>query len=555
MTDLGAEDVDDRPSRRAVHPALLVLAALTAFGAAVRAPGLTAKDLWYDDAWVALPAHRGLGSTLRLSMSAPGFGVLGKAWISVDPSSTTWSLLLPYLLACAVPVAVYAMGRTYRLSPWWSLGLASAVTVAPDAILYSTRFKPYSAEVLVSALLLTVTERFRLERSTRRLLAFTAVAVLGVALSAALIVVAVGCTAALVVGALRHRTLTSRVGVAAGVVTVACACVGVRDRASVPTHLHAFWTASHAMLAVPPHLSDLAATISTSSITYLHGALGLPIAVEDLASSTLVTSGAAWQVETILAVTLLVAGIAVPTLQLVVGRRDLRLLAPASVLAVAIAAWALGLFPFGTGRTDLYSYPAVGLLAAVALRVGVERWLQRRGLRVLAVVATAIAVVASGIHFRAWYPSQETRTIAQEVFAHRHPGDLLIVSHRNAYTWALDGLSHTTVVVARNSPESASVGYAIASTSPTVSIESPIAPSPLAVTPPSRATRIWVIATTDVNLSPSLERFRGAAGQRSSGGLSVMALGLNGWRVRLVLHAPGEIAYLLTPSAATSRVG
>lgn len=541
---------DERtPRRPAGH--LIALGAIVLFGAFLRSRGLQNHDLWYDDAWIALPTHSSFVDAMRLTISNPGFGAIARAWILLDPHSTLWALLLPFSVGCVAPVAFYWLGREMNFSRMWALGIALFIAVSPDPIQHAARFKSYSCELLFGAVLLALTQRYRRTRSTSDVVVFGIVAALGAVTAASIMIVALSCVAALIAEQCRHRRLTRSTLAVGGGLGLICLAVAIEVHRAVPQHLHEYWSDTHNMMTIPPTLNDVAATVATSTISYLHGAVGLPIGVADLASSTLTTSGVWWHAEVVLSVVAVAFMATVPLLQLLAGRRDLRLLPPATVLLAATAAWALGVYPLGTGRTDSFTYGAFVVLTCTGLRMLVDRRPRPLVARRAATALVCGGAVLLGIHFHAWCPRQDLRTIVAEVRSHATPLDLVIVSHRNAYTWALDDLTPTTIVVARSAPESASVGYYVASLDPAISFEGPTEPDAWAVAPPPGATRIWVITTTNLNLSPSLQRFTGPAAAESSGDDAVVALGLNGWKVRSVLHAPGEIAYLLTPR--TSR--
>ena len=548
-----SSDRDRDAGHAPARPSSLHLAALGAivlFGAILRSQALQNQDLWYDDAWIALPAHHSLIEATQLTISSPGFGALARLWILIDPHSTLWALLLPFTAGCAAPVAFYWLGREVKFNRSWSLAMALFIAVSPDAIEYSARFKAYSCELLFGAILLALAQRYRRSRAHRELWIFGIVAALGAVTAASIMIVVIACVTALAVEQMRHRRLDRSMVALGGVFGTLCLVIAAVVHRAVPQHLHDYWSNTHNMVTFPPTVANFSATVATSTITYLHGVVGLPISVADLASSTLTTSGPWWHTEVVLAVVLVAIVVTVPVLQLLAGRRDLRLLPSASVALFAIGAWAFGVYPLGSGRTDSFTYAAFAVLAFSSVHAVAAGRLVRLIPRRITTAVLCTAAVLLGVHFHAWYPHQDLRTIVHEVRAQALPNDLMIVSHRNAYTWALGDVTPTAIVVAKDAPESASVGYYVASLDPTVSFEGPAEPDPWAVSPPKGAERIWVITTTNLNLSPSLQRFRGAAAERSSGDEAVVALGLNGWKVRSILHARGEIAYLFTPGPA-----
>ena len=103
-------------------------------------------------------------------------------------------------------------------------------------------------------------------------------------------------------------------------------------------------------------------------------------------------------------------------------------------LAAALGAAALGLIPWGTGRTDMVLYPAFALLVAF----GVDRIVRAASRRapsapIGAIAAVVVAVVLtvgmarSDIEHPAHYPAFDARQLMRELAVHEQAGDLVFV--------------------------------------------------------------------------------------------------------------------------------
>ena len=70
---------------RRIGVAWVVLGLVTAFGAIIRFPGFSTTDLWYDDAWAAMPAKEPLGIARHMVVTTPGYTLFNREWILFHP--------------------------------------------------------------------------------------------------------------------------------------------------------------------------------------------------------------------------------------------------------------------------------------------------------------------------------------------------------------------------------------------------------------------------------------------------------------------------------------
>ncbi len=512
-----ARDGRDRRRQRLSVAALLVV---TVAGALLRAHGLSSLGLYRDDAWVALSAHVGIGQAWRMWATAPGALFLDRTLLALGHSSTVWAQL-PALVAgvAAIPV-MYATTRCFRLGRLAALGTAGALAFAPLCIEYSSRVKEYELDLLAACLVLALGERARRAPAPARpvaLLALASLVAFGCSASSAPVIV--GVWAALAVATWRgpRRRWPAPVLAAAGATAVGCGALALDFYRHPSPALKAFWSSGLVTHASPAAFVSSVFDIAWQLLAFAVG-LGQP--------------GVALRVVLVLAwLGLLGLGL--------VHRRGM--LAPALAVVVAFAASAARVAPLGTGRTDLYLYPALLLLlagGATTLVNAVARRVEhrpRREVRALAAVSALVALIVAGVWVgQAWstrpaYPGVDAAALAAGIRAHERPGDHVFVGELMRYPWALAEEARPDI---RFGSEWAA-GFSVASTQPDVFI----APSefyeggsdPKAWAARMRTFhRLWYVWSPPLRDDPSYA-----------------ALRADGWRPTTTLHAPGGSATLL----------
>ena len=562
----GAEGSSIAPRRWLVP---VVLAVITLVGAVVRATGLSAAGLFYDDAWFALPARVGLGTAVKMVVTTPGYTMVQSAWISLGPTGNAWPKLLPYLLGVLAVPAAYWLGRRFALPRWAALVVAALIAAAPAAIEYSVRVKEYEADLLLAMAVLAAAEVARRRRTPATVVALALVGIAAVLLSSALLVVVAGSWIALlaICAGDRRRPVAVVVGTAA--TGLLCGLQALWISSHIPESLTKFWIDTDRLVGKPfsgPHLSH---TLALTPGGLAHGFLGTPLPtgqfplvrqISHAAEAGLLVLGL---VEVVLLVVL-----GLPSVLAAVRRRAddpaLGFLAPTLTLVLAVVLWAVGLVPLGTGRTDLVLYPAMALLIGaglvrLAVRLATLRPKADGARRHLAVALAIVAGVAgAGLswHQRSWYPAQDLDGLRAAMGLQLRPGDLEVVAGRNSFTWAFQGDSDFVVHVDRNDPRGRTVGFWVTFTPPRVLEVLPTKPSllpqgavaiPGLDAVPASARRLWVFATTNATLSPSSYHLTGPIARAMTPIGIDPVLRKAGWfQQRTRFHAPGVVAVLYT---------
>ncbi|MEI6736272.1 MAG: hypothetical protein WCL31_05040 [Actinomycetes bacterium] len=75
-----------RPSLTRLSLPLIVL-----FGLWTRLGGFSSHQLWFDDAWVAVPAKVPLGEAVHMVNTTPLFSIFMRQWILWGPDATWWA--------------------------------------------------------------------------------------------------------------------------------------------------------------------------------------------------------------------------------------------------------------------------------------------------------------------------------------------------------------------------------------------------------------------------------------------------------------------------------
>jgi hypothetical protein len=503
---------------RATVLTVVALAALTAFGAVVRAEGFSGLGFFRDDAWAALSAREGLGTAVHMWVTAPGYLFLQRAFMLVTPDTATWAQIPAFVAGVACIPAMYAVARRYGLGRVAGVVTAGIVSVSPIAAGSATRVKEYEADFLLSCLLLVLAESTRRRPGPRQVTALAAASVVAFLCSASVapVVVAVWLTVA---WSTLHRPPRPRhVAVGLGATAVGCGLVALAFDAHVSPRIQVFWGRYFVH-----HSSPHAFVTSVGSVTW-----------HLLASLFGVTTltGAARALVVLLCIALAIAGL----------YRNASMLAPALAVVVAYLAAVAHRVPLGTGRTDLYLYPALLLLFAAGATTLVRSFRAVTAtaspalVRSVAVVGVTLAVLAGGVLVgravtnRHPYPGVDIRTLAAAIARDERPGDRIFVSELARYPWAEEV---RTPFVLRFG-EQWSTGFTVVSTDPNVFI----APSenyegdshPVAWAAAERgAHRLWYV------WSPPLSHYNP----------SYAALRADGWRPVRTLHATGVSAALL----------
>lgn len=417
--------------------ALLVVVALW-----LRAPGLTTRGLYRDDAWPALAAEAGLTDSLQMGVTTPGFELFLRSWLSFS-RETPWAQAPALAAAMLAVVGAYVLARRLGCGRVAAGVAGGLLTLSPVSILYATRVKPYQFDALSTLVIIAVAVAL-VERpsSRRRWLLLTVVSVLSAVFSASTLAVSVSAMVWCAASTVRReqRALLAR----GYVVPLAfLSLVGVYAAFvlnSVPPSLHSSWAENFISTSTP---RDLVRTTWYVVGGFAAGTLPTTNGIAVLVLVALFL-GALWQ------------------------RPHVSLLVVAPVLA-AIGLALIQRAPFGGGRTDIYLYPCVALLAAMAS----QKFLDRTRIPArLAGSALAIALVlAAGTTLREHveanpYPAADIGPLTAAVRARMEPGDAIVVGPFSRYPFAFYGEVDTEVVLSsRYAP-----GFTVRSKDPAVMI-------------------------------------------------------------------------------------
>lgn len=142
---------DGAPRR---HQALVALDVSIVVGLTVAAfllrRDLPSDGLFYDDAWQALAAREAnLGNLLTVGQSQPGWTLELIAWSRIAGDAPR-TFVIPALVAgCLGPPALYLTLRQLRFPRVIALLLGTMLVVSTTHIIYSTRVKSYTTDVLI----------------------------------------------------------------------------------------------------------------------------------------------------------------------------------------------------------------------------------------------------------------------------------------------------------------------------------------------------------------------------------------------------------------------
>lgn len=398
--------------------------------------------LFYDDAWQLLGVREGsLDNLLTVGQTQPGWALELKAWTSVAGTGAR-AAVVPALVAGTLgPPALYVTLRWFRFARSTALLLGSMLAVSTIHIIYSTRVKTYTTDVLVVLGLSVLVAWLAPRRWGPR----TAVAWL--------------------VGAALLSTFSSMALLSAAIAGV---ILVLHPRGDLRLRLAAVagqaLGASAVLLAVGrTYNARLVAGFFGSRGGYVNPSAD-PVQSVRIVGSHLMnvvdvyTRGPRWW----LAVGVLAAGTGL-LLAAVKGHHRVVTRFLLGLVVVAFVGSLAHRIPFGPparpsaagwGRVTLWLVPSVALGLAVAIetlrRSLADRWaagrgLARRGVDVVALAGAAMIVV-SAIGASPPYPPWGSQAASRAVAPVLGPRDVVWVSHYTTYSFALDAGSSVDLV-------------------------------------------------------------------------------------------------------------
>ncbi len=399
--------------------ALLVVVALW-----LRTPGLSTLGLYRDDAWPALATKASLSDALGMGVTTPGFELFLRSWLSVS-QATPWAQAPALAAAILSIVGVYLLARRVGCERVAAMAAGGLLALAPINVLFATRVKPYQFDALSTVALIAAAVGVAEQPSSRRRWAvLMLVSVASAVFSASTLAVSISAVAWCAVLSVRRGRGRSRLLGTVLPVTY-LALVGAYATlvlGRVPPSLRTSWSGHYISASTPAELVR-----TTTSV------------VGSFAAGVFPTNG-------------VVAALVLVVLAL--GALWYR--PPLAVLVMAPVLVALGLAlvhraPFGGGRIDIYLYPCVALLAAMAIQKILDTGpAVPTGLAQLALAAAIVVYAATnGLeHVRANpYPAADIGPLTAAVRARMEPGDAMVVGPFSRYPFALYGDSDPQVVM------------------------------------------------------------------------------------------------------------
>jgi len=426
----------------------VVAAALTITGLLAWrwASGFTSGDLFFDDAWAALPARVPLGTALQMSVTTPGWTLLLHFWLALHAGASWWAQL-PSFVAALASVALFGLWmRRLNFEPMVAFLATVCFACNPMLMVFATRVKPYSAECAISLGLYLLSERARRQPTRRCLLTLAVVSVLAVVFSFALVSVVAGVWVAALLRCWRDAALRREVLVALGLSAVATGTAVLPFYLNRPPTLADNWitrgymanyTSTHALLH----------SLLKMCAGFGHQFFGLGVG-NNFENNHFQASTYYVAIATSLLLILAVVSVAKWSPD---DRRG-AVVAPTVALIVVVLGAMVDVFPLGDGRTDLVLYPAVVVLFAT----GVEMFLAHGANRKVVVqrwtrVVVALVVVALSFHLAfarsARYPETHVSSLWGALRPLLRPGDVIVLPPYLAFTWADAEITPTTIAL------------------------------------------------------------------------------------------------------------
>ncbi len=413
-----------RASTLLSYPATGALLALVLISAALRAANIHPAELWRDDAWVGLAARAPLSTQIQLGVTARGFNLIVARWIALNLQSTTWALLPTFIASIAAVVATYWAARAWNAEPVLAFLAAATIALSPVAITYATRVKQYEFDCLISALLLGLTARSIGSGSAKRLLALFFCGAVGLYISAATLPVFGACAILVLVRAVREERLRSLALVLAAALAGFLVTYWWLVVRPLPPSLRAYW---HGLYVTSLSPNRLAVQAGTDVRQFFAGFASLP----PLATVALFAAA----------------------IGCLLWRRDWSLLVvTVGPLAIAFGLSVMSLVPLGTGRTDMYLYPGVALAFAMSLSGIHSKQL---------IVAALCGALTLGLALNhpLGYPPAQIRQAERLIASRFRPGDRILISSQDVFSWALYSPVAPTFMISRASI----TGYTVSS--------------------------------------------------------------------------------------------
>lgn len=396
---------------------------------------LAPSALWRDDAWQALATRvSGLTQIVRTGPTAPGYAVSLRAWADVAGRSTLALQLPAFVAGMVVPGLVMLLARTLGLHRLAALFAGVLLATSVEVLTYSARVKTCTPDACLSVLAITLSARVLAQPHSRRRWA--------VLLCAALVALAFSASSAPVFALALAVPAARAVRIGATAVGGYLVVTGLWYEFVLPVAggavLRDYWRGAHAFVNLDGGVGSAFGQGRHLIAATLAALLPVPLGQHD----HLMTNAF---------VILVFLGTAVA---LVHRRLDIIgwCLGP---LVVALVLAAAAVVPLGDGRTDIYLYPGIAVLAALPLDALLRTSAPVRLAPGIALTAAALALLChAAVQARSLaYPVDGLRGVESRVDAvsGAHTGVVLFAT--TGYQWALyaPAARHVSVVTDRYS--------------------------------------------------------------------------------------------------------
>ena len=420
------------------------LSLILLFGLWTRLSGFSSHQLWFDDAWVAVPTKVPLGEAIHMVNTTPLFSIFMRQWILWGSDATWWAQIPAFVTGLIAIVAVYRLLKFFGSTETLSLLAALVIAASPIVIDYSTRLKQYNLDIIFACLILWLAEKWRRTPSLRGALTLALVSVLSLLTSASSIVIVAPVLGVAVLLAWREKARRLQAGALLAIVGAGFVFEWIVWLSQLSNGLYVGWR-NRGYLLDTRSFHKLAFSLQTMGSQFFHWMLDLPTGHKPDPDHHITLLGLTISALVALFLVTLVAGTLWRYL-----RRPLNTPEPLVIAALALAfSAALALVrrsPFGGGRTDEVIYPALLLLMA-ALFTQLQPRLQRvapQATKALVAIGV-VALLFVGLSNRAHYPSIELKTPVTQMEAARQPGDIAVIDPWLGFTWAAADIPTFTV--------------------------------------------------------------------------------------------------------------
>ena len=430
----------------AFRPALsrYLLPLIVLFGAWTRLSGFTKHELWFDDAWVAVPTKVGLGEAIHMVNTTPLFSLFMRQWILWGPEATWWSQIPAFATGLVAIVAVYRLIRFFNFSQTLALLSALVIAASPIVIDYSTHLKQYNLDIIFAALILWLAERWRRDPQLRGAMWLALTSALSLLTSASSIVIVAPVLGVVALSAVREKQRRSGAGLVLALVGTTFVLEWIIWLSQLSHGLYVGWR-NRGYLLDTRNLHKLVFSLQTMGSQFFHWMLALPTGHKPDPDHHITILGLTISALAALFFVALAAGLLWRFVRCPLAPSEPLLIAALSLSFSALLALARR-SPFGGGRTDEVIYPALLLLIAAALAKLAPR--VRAMAKQLPATLSAISVVALlfvGLTNRAHYPTIDLKGPAAQMEAAREPGDIAVIDPWLGFTWAAAGIPEFTV--------------------------------------------------------------------------------------------------------------